>query len=329
MRILQIVNILPDEKNPATEPFVKAQIDSIRKAGAEVEIFNIVGRESKLNYLKAIHKVRTHVKCKTFDVVHGHYVYSGWIAAIAGKTPSVVSFMGSDLMGSVNRNGSLSLHGRFDIMISRLLQHFVDGIIVKTEKMLGMLSVPQKAIVLPNGVNFDLFRPMPKKECRHKLGLDEEVVYVLFIGRKESPNKGYDIACATLNLLQKDSNYKLLNVFGVPHDHIPLYMNAADVLIMPSRYEGSPNVIKEACACNLPIIATDVGDVREIIGGISGCAITERTPEAFGKAIHNIVEYSNSINGRHVISHLKLEKIAARLIDFYKQVIAKTKDSVR
>lgn len=326
MKILYIVNIYPDASNPAAEPFVRTQIDSVRKAGADVEIFNVRSNESKLNYGRALHAIRKLSRRKSYDVVHGHYVYSGWIAALAPDIKlSVVSYMGSDLLGSVTSNGSLSPHGRIDMMLSRILQSRVDGIIVKSNEMRNVLVAPEKAIVLPNGVDFDVFRPILRQECRRKLGLHADGAYILHIGRKNNPNKGYEIAYLAASQLSKESGCELLNVSGVAHDLMPIYMNAANVLVVPSRYEGSPNVVKEALACNLPVVATDVGDVRELIGNIPGCKIAERKPEAFSDAIRQLMTRTESFNGRKAIGHLRVEKIAAKLLDFYEQIIARGK----
>jgi len=266
MRILYIVNTLHSIDNPNTVPFVNDQIDSIEKLGHHVTILNIQGDESRLNYFKAILRLRELIRAKKFDLIHGHYSYSGCVAIFQRTLPVIVSFMGSDLYGSFKANGTITIQGFIDIWLSRFLQLFVNGIIVKSKGMQQLLIRKEKSIVLPNGVDFEIFKPMNRDDCLEKLGLNKTKKYVLFIGNPNIPRKGYATATKAIKILSSEyDNVELLEVYRVPHKDIPYYMNAANVLILPSIKEGSPNVVKEAMACNLPIVATDVGDVKEVI----------------------------------------------------------------
>ena len=112
-------------------------------------------------------------------------------------------------------------------------------------------------------------------------------------------------------------------VQGVPHQDIPLYMNASDALVLASQYEGSPNVVKEALACNLSVVATDVGDVREVLTGILGCKIVHRNPKSIAKGIQAVLNAELPCNGREVIQHLQKERVAERIVHFYNTIIEK------
>ncbi|MCK5607638.1 glycosyltransferase [Candidatus Pacearchaeota archaeon] len=329
MKILYIVNSYPDESNPAAQPFVKSQIDSVIRAGAIVDVFDIRGQLSRLNYLKAISSVRHKLKRESYDVIHGHYVYSGLIAALRPKTINVVSFMGSDLYGTFNSKGEITAQGHIDIILSKLLQLVIDGIIVKSPEMLQMLITKRKAIVLPNGVNFNIFTKMSKTTAKEKLQLSLEKKYILFAGDYLSPRKGYAILRNAVNILKKaHPDYEILLAHKVPHETVPLYMNASEVLALPSLKEGSPNVVKEAIACNLPVVATDVGDVKQIIGNIQGCFLAARNSHSFADAIHSAASANIDFNGRDHIDHLRSEIIAKRLIAFYERLlVAKRKDT--
>lgn len=322
MRILYIVNVMANAQNPSAEPFVKTQIESVRRTGVDVEICNVRSNESKLNYIKWVGKVRGLVQRDSFDLVHGHYVYSGWIAALQNKIPSVVSFMGSDLLGAMKSYGEVSLRGHFDATLSMLLTYFADGIIVKSDGMGRRINKKRYLAVIPNGVDFNTFKPLPREECRRKIGLGREYPIVLFVGKTTSPNKGYALVKEAVGLLKnQDVHCELLVAQGIPHHDIPLYMNASDVLVLASQYEGSPNVVKEAMACNLPIVATDVGDIREVIEGIHGCKIVKRDPIEFSKAIKLILATVDRTTGRKAIEHLRIEKVAQRLVRFYESFL--------
>ena len=322
MRILYIVNTYPDENNPSAEPFVKAQIESMRRAGAYVDIFNVKGPQSKWNYLRAIARVRRKLKNKSYDIVHGHYVYSGWIAALQKKAPAVVSFMGSDLYGTSDQDGKLTFGGKVDIRLSKFVQHYVDGIIVKSQEMMDLLITRDKAIVLPNGVDFETFMDSPTLEARKALGLSPDKCFILFAGNYQEPRKCFFIADEGVRIAkERDHRYEILVAAGLPQEQVPLYMNAANVLALPSRKEGSPNVVKEALACNLKVVATDVGDVKELIGNIPGCKVVERTSEAFADAIQEVISRTEPFNGRKAIEHLRIEQVARKLMNFYSLVM--------
>jgi len=322
MKVLYIVNVLADDANPHAEPFVKAQIDSARRAGIDISILNIRGNESKLNYLHAIYRLHAILRKKNFDIIHGHYVYSGWIATLQKKVPSIVSFMGSDLYGSPKSDGSLELQGYFDIILSRFLQYYVEGIIVKSKNMEKWIIKKDKVIVLPNGVDFNVFKEIPRTEACRKLGLNPEKKYVLFAGNYKIPRKAFWVVRDAVQILkEEDADVELLRTSRVAHNLIPYYMNASNVLALASLNEGSPNVVKEAMACNLPIVSTDVGDVKEIIGNVRRCFIVKRDPKIFAEKIREILLNVDKTEGRRKIKHLRIEKIAEKLIHFYKHIL--------
>jgi teichuronic acid biosynthesis glycosyltransferase TuaC len=107
-----------------------------------------------------------------------------------------------------------------------------------------------------------------------------------------------------------------------PPAEIPLYMNAADVLLVTSRTEGSPTVVQEAMACNLPVVSVDVGDVRERLEGVSASKVlADRDPVALGAALAEVIALQQRSDGRVHASSLGIEAIAARLAEFYRQVL--------
>jgi len=322
MRVLYIVNALANSKNPSVEPFVRAQINSLKQKGVKADVYNINGAKSKTNYLKALFDITYKINLDEYDIVHGHYVYAGLVARFQRRKPAIVSFMGSDLNGSLTNSGKISLRGRFDILLSKILQNSIDGIIVKSKGMMQNIVAKEKSTVIPNGVDFKIFDITNKDKARQKLGLSNKMKYVLFVGKFKSENKGYAVAKEAVRILNKGTDqYELLLVSDLPQIEIPTFMNAADVLVLPSRKEGSPNVVKEALACNLPVVATDVGDVREIMSGLTGCQIVDRTPEAFARGIGDMCYSDIQFSSRAHISYLRSEKIADSIVDFYKSII--------
>ena len=322
MRVLYIVNALANSKNPSLEPFVRAQINSLKQKGVKADVYNINGAKSKTNYLKALFDITYRIDLDKYDIVHGHYVYAGLVARFQRRIPAIVSFMGSDLNGSLTRSGNISLRGRFDVLLSRILQNNIDGIIVKSRDMMQKIVIKEKASVIPNGVDFKIFNTTDKGKARQKLGLSNKKKYVLFVGKFKSENKGYVVAKDAVSILNEGADqYELLLVSDLPQIEIPIFMNSADVLVLPSRKEGSPNVVKEALACNLPVVATDVGDVSEIVSGLTGCQIVDRTPEAFACGIDGVCHSDIHFSSRAHINYLRSENIADSIIDFYRSII--------
>lgn len=322
MKILHIVNVC--HGNTSAPPFVKAQIESVQKTGHSVDILTINGNLSKWNYLKALVEMRQLIKQKHFDIIHAHYSYSGVVAVLQKKIPVIVSYMGTDLFGYRKADGTLKVRGVIDTWLAKILQLFVDGIIIKSKEMKKELLKKEKSIVLPNGVDFELFTEIPRDIACKKLGLDSEKKYVLFVGDRNNTRKQFYLIKEAVDLLKtEDSNIELIVAYGVAHNIIPYFMNAANVLVITSFKEGSPNVVKEAMACNLPIVATDVGDIKEVISGVHGCKIVLPDKNSIAQGISSILALAKRTEGRKAIEHLSLECIAGRLVDFYQKVLTR------
>ena len=224
-------------------------------------------------------------------------------------------------------SGKMTLLGRINILLSRLLQYFVDEIIVKSDNLLEKLDASLSVSVVPNGVNFNTFRSMDKAECRKKLGLNKHNKIVLFLGKTDDPRKNYSLAQSSIEYLNSYSNRKINIELVAPNsiapEEVPVYMNASDVLLQTSLWEGSPNVIKEAMACNIPIVSTDVGDVNKVIIDTKGCFLTEFDSESIGHAIDNAISFNSRTLGRNDIKHLRSERVAETIKSIYATLLAK------
>ena len=270
-RVLVVTNLWPTEDDPGWGGFVQAQMESLRPLGVEYDVLFMNGRESYANYGKAIFQLQRRLAAKHYDLVHAHFGLSGLVARLQLRVPVVVSFMGDDVLGRFDRKGRNSLVGVFYQLSSFVLARCVGAVIVKSAQMKQRLRL-SSAHVIPNGVSLDLFRPVDPDEARRVLGLDASRKYVLFPYDPSVARKRFDLLQEAVTLArQQVPQLEILQVLGAPRERMPLYFNAANVLVLLSYGEGSPNAVKEAMAVNLPVITVDVGDARELIGPTEGC----------------------------------------------------------
>ena len=322
MKILAITNMYPRPDRPGWGSFIKSQIDSLKRKGVDVDLLVIDGYKSKFHYIFAI--VRLWIYCfrNHYDLVHAHYGLSGLVARFQWRFPVVVSFCGDDLLGHSDQAGNPTLTSLFWVKLHKILACCVGRSIVKSQAMAQLLRGSACAVV-PNGVDLNVFRPLDAAKCKKELGLDLDQQYVLFPYAKDNVRKNYILFEKAIRLLQEKYDIVLLPlvVDDVPNETIPVYLNAVELVVLVSFWEGSPNVIKEAMACNTRIVSVDVGDVREILAGVEGCLLCGYEPEDVACKIKDILATARKTRGREAIAHLSLESIADRVLEEYKKVI--------
>lgn len=331
LRVLMVTGIYPTPERPQAGTFIKSQVDSLRAAGIDVEVLHPKLGPSLLRYSATAIQVFCKTLTKHFDIVHGHYGLWCLLARLQWTTPVIASYLGDDVLGTITANGTYSSKGSFVAAISHKLCYWVDAVIVKSEQMKQKISHSHhKIFVIPNGVNFSQFHPIPRSEVRTVLGWNQDRFYVLFGNNPNIPVKNFALAQASIEILRaKGFDVELVVATGLPHDTIVKYMNASNALILSSRAEGSPNVVKEAMACNIPVVATDVGDVASVIGHTEGCSVCKHNAEDLASALQRALEQKDPTTGRQDIQHLDSATIARRVIAVYQQTIAKNVDSQR
>lgn len=306
-------------------PFIKSQAESLVKAGIDIDLYPLKGKGTR-GYLKNIPKLRKYIKYNSFDLLHAHYLYSAIVARLSSfKLPLICSFMGSDTYGEVDINGKRELSSIKEVILSKIIQLFLDGIIVKSQQMYqDYIWRKKRALVIPNGVDLNIISLTEKNLARMRLGLDQKKSYILFLGEKENKRKNFPLLLQASQHL-KEVDFVILNPYPVLHSQIPLYLSACDVLVLTSFLEGSPNVIKEAMACNCPIVSTEVGDVRWVLGNTEGCYISDFDPKNVAENINLALAFNKRTNGRKKLLELGLdsETIAKRLLKFYDKIINK------
>lgn len=293
-------------------PIVRRQGDSLSKEGPEVFFFTIKGKGFK-GYLYNLRRLKNYLKEIKPDIIHAHYSMSAFLATLAGCKPLIVSLMGSDVKASILLKTLVKLLSKF----------YWCHTIVKSEEMRNSIGL-DNVTVIPNGVDVGVYIPMDKSTCQQKLGWSNNKMHILFGSNPSRPEKNFALASKAFDSLINE-NIEIHTLIDVSPNDMPVWINASDTLIITSLWEGSPNVIKEAMACNCPVVATDVGDVRWLFGNTPGYYIADFTPDDVALKITEalaFVEKNGRTKGRERLMELGLdsESVAKKIIELYHEV---------
>ena len=308
---MKILFVYSGNKKNGMSPIVLSQANSLIHEGVHIEFFGIIGKGIK-GYLKNVFKLKNLIKENNIDIIHAHYSLSGICASLTFcKIPIVVSLMGSD-----NQQNSI-----WNFFIYVFNKYRWNHTIVKSNKM----KKNYKSVsIIPNGVDLQRFNEVDKILCRERISWDNNKKHVLFLSDPDRYEKNYKLAQESIELLQA-MDIELHTIWDIPHEEVVNYLNACDVLVSTSLWEGSPNVIKESMACNCPIVSTNVGDVEWIFGNTEGCFISSFNKIDFSKKLKKALEFSDKkghTSGRNRIKELKLDSknVALKILKIYNEV---------
>lgn len=264
---------------------------------------------SLLDYARFLPRVVAH-SFGTYDLLHANFGLTGPAALVQPRLPVVLSLWGTDLMGKYG-------------WVTRRCTPHVDAVIVMSERMAAELD--RDCYVIPHGVNLDLFAPRPQADAQAEIGWASSKQHIMFPYPTGRPIKNYPraerVAEAAIDAVDDDVAFHTIS--GVDHADMPTYMNAADVLLLTSRREGSPNTVKEAMACNLPVVTTDVGDVRERLDGVTHSTVAT-TDEELVAGLVAALEAGERSNGREHARDLGLARMGERIRGVYEDVLTGT-----
>ncbi|MFW5803753.1 MAG: glycosyltransferase family 4 protein [bacterium] len=302
---MKVLFVCSGNSKDGISPIVKAQGESLKKNGIGISYFTIKGK-GIIGYLSNILPLRRMVKNNKFDIVHSHYSLSSYVtvfSSIGLNIPHIVSLMGCD----VNK----SILGR---KLLRFFSFFYKAIIVKSDSMKEYLKLDNISVI-PNGV---------KLMDQSIISSNKPTGKILWISDPNRPEKNFQLAQNAIDLVDhNDVSLKVVN--GVEHTEIFNLMKKSDLLLLTSIREGSPNVIKEAMACNLPVVATDVGDIRWLFGNEPGHYITNFEPEDVANKIKLALAFKKEYGqtrGRERLLNLGLdsETVAKKIISIYREM---------
>jgi glycosyltransferase involved in cell wall biosynthesis len=324
MRVLAATNMYPTPEDPGFGAFVADQMEWVARCGVDVTIEFIDGRRGKDEYLRGLRRVRRSAVRDRFDLVHAHYGLVGFLATFQ-PLPLVVSFCGDDLLGTPDGAWGITPMSRLQRSLSRYAARHAQEIVCKSEELRGSLPRSRdrsRAHVLPNGVDISRFRPGSRAAARQRLGLHPSERLVLFPHTPRVARKRLDRAQDAVSVLQRRGVVaRLWIVQGVPHAQMPDYYQSADCLLLTSEQEGSPNAVKEALCCDLPVVSVEVGDVRRWIEDSSGSVIVAPTPEAIADGLERVLTRQSVPDGQRVRNDLSVAHITQQLIAVYQSAI--------
>jgi teichuronic acid biosynthesis glycosyltransferase TuaC len=311
VRVLVVTNFEPDSGAPQRGQWVRDQIEETRRLGVEVEVFSFPPGSGQ--YIPATRRLRKLLRRERFDLVHAHYGLPGWCARLAGAEPLIVSFHGTDVRHPVVGALSHRLAWRLDLVaaVSRALFEPEAG-------RPGLPAVPGAA-VLPCGPDLSRFGPIPRTEARERLGLDADKPYLLFAANPARPEKRHDRAAAVAAACDAE----LLSGGSIEPEQMPLWLNAANAVLVTSDYEGFGMVAVEALACGVPVLSTPVGIAPYALVGIAGCLCAPFDSAVWATAARpHLAAADPRVEGTARAASLSAARMAARVVEAYRDITA-------
>lgn len=292
-----------------------------------LDVINITDYFKEYGLLMGFIKLRQVVK--NYDLIHSQYGGTcGFLSSFLPCRSKVISIKGSDFY---LLPWSVSFFGHFRSLLSSILTVVslfrFDSIVVMSNRMSNHIVLKyfkKKTIVIPDCIDLEMFKPIDKLKARAKLGKKNDFSsWILFSSVFGSKVKRFEFAQAIYDdVLLKNSNIQFILLTGIPHDQIPLYISASDVILLTSYTEGWPNIIKEGLACNVPFVSSDVSDLSYIANQTNNCFIfrqTEKSEKVADLILRSLYSDKNC-NLRAFAQNFEMVSISKRMYEVYMSV---------
>jgi teichuronic acid biosynthesis glycosyltransferase TuaC len=320
---LRVLAAIPGDGQGNSFVFARRQVASLARAGITIQTLYLDPCRSVQQFFTQQRRLRRAIQAFSPHIVHAHYgTVTSFLCAIGTGEPLIITFRGSDL----NRDARIGfVRGRLGLLLSQLSALRASAIICTSSQLMDRLWWRRnKATVLPSGADLVLFKPDEMQKSRELIGWEPDEGVVVFNAGKNPLIKGLPLAREAVAIVQ--SKFGPVRFFefdgSTPPETMPTYLNAADCLLLASESEGSPNIVKEALACNLPIVSLDVGDVAERLRGVSPSFIVDRDPRQIARALIEVLSEKKRSNGREHVVQLSETRISEQLYSIYKSIIS-------
>lgn len=321
-RPIRVLFVIPKSQSKAFMIFSHRQVTYLKRLGIAGKKFLLASRTSPCILAREWRRLRKMIQSFQPDLIHAQYgTMTAFFAAVSAPVPLVVTYRGSDLNPSPNKPLAHWLAGR---LLSQAAALWARQIICVSDELRERLWVRKHlAGVIPTGVDTESFFPRSRNEARAQLGWGNHERVVLFNAGGNPKLKRLDLAQAAVDCARTicgDIRFVVLNGDTAP-ESVPIIMNAADSLLVTSCFEGSPTVVQEAMACNLPVVSVDVGDVRQRLEGVRPSRIVERDPIEIGRVLAEFLIQGERSNGSSRIHAISNDIIADRTLSVYRAAL--------
>jgi len=318
-KLPRVLFVIPGPSTGPSMVFARRQVQAVKDQGCPVEMFFLASRTSVSILIKEMLRFRRLVRQWRPEIVHAQFgTVTALFCAIGCIQPLVICFRGSDLNPCPSMSWLRSALGRLCSQVAALR---ASAIVCVSRRLKSRLWWRRARVrVIPSGVDLSVFHPIPRDEARLLLKWREDEKVVLFNAGLSPAIKRLDRAQGAVEIARQICGPMRLHVLDGTADpgDVPVMMNAADCLVLTSDWEGSPTIIQEALACGLPVVAVDVGDVPEMLNGVSPSEVTSRRVDEIGEALARILLDRRRSNGPNQISPLSLPTIGERLCALYR-----------
>jgi teichuronic acid biosynthesis glycosyltransferase TuaC len=319
----RVLFVIPGVAAGHSMVFARRQVEALAGQGFQVEAFDLRSRTSPRVICSDFRRFRQMIRTFRPQLIHAHYgtVTAMFAALGAGRIPLVITYRGSDLNRLPSARGLREGAGR---LLSQVAALRAARIVCVSRQLKNRLWWRRASVmVLPSGVDPEVFRPEPRNARRFELGWREEERVVLFNAGLDPLNKRLDLARSAVKEARRWTPAVRLEVLdgSVEPALVPAMMNAADCLLVTSDAEGSPTVVQEGLATNLPVVSVDVGDVAERLEGVACSCVAERNPLALGRALAAVLNPPRRSDGRKRVEEFSCTRIARELARLYREVL--------
>jgi teichuronic acid biosynthesis glycosyltransferase TuaC len=285
----------------------------------QIEIYYLNTSLSPWNLIRVFFELKRKIKTANISVIHSQYgTITGFVSLLVSfQRKLVITFRGSDINGSRD----VSFFRRVtSVFLSWLTLPFADHVIFVSDSLRkNSLNAYKECSIIGTGVDTSSFYPLNKFKARAQIGLDDSKIFALFYSSFNSPNKRKDLAVAAIALLNsKGINIELLEIEGnILPEQMPFYLNASDLVLMLSNYEGSPTIVQEAIACGVPVVSVDVGDTKEKLLNINNSVIVERNTIDIANGILKVLKIGFIQPKETDLFKISLQNSVNRIIEVY------------
>jgi len=328
---------MPDFDMQLHQAFIHDQVCALEAVDPTIEIdFYFIKGKGFNGYMRNFKKLSHTLKEKKYDIVHAHFALSGLLAGLQRRVPVITTFHGSDI-----NNPKLRLLSAFAMLMSKKVIYVSHALNQK-----ALFKNSNKDHVVPCGLDLSIFKPYshleiqplpnraaPSRDLRlqpfpnratpsRDLRLQPSTKHILFSSSFTNPVKNYPLLQAALKLMDA-SHIVVHELKNMSRVEVAAMMNRVDLCVMTSFSEGSPQFIKEAMACNCPIVSTNVGDVKEVIGNTPGCYVVDFDAAELASAIQLALVFGKRTEGRDKVLKFDNQLIAKQIIEIYKTMLKK------